>query len=434
MDRWVRRTEIRMGAGQAISRRDILRMIPSAGIAAGCLGWTDLLATEAPHLKKRGKACIVLWMQGGPSQFETFSPLPGHAHGGGTRAISTSVPGIQISDNLPEIARRMDDLCLIRSMSSKEGSHPRASYLLHTGYLPNPSVRYPAFGSNVAHRLAEAAAELPGFVRIGRGARDGSGGGFLGVEYDPFVMSDPRRAPDNTEIQTAPNRFRRRLALAKKMNTRFRDRGGVQESQDHQKVYDRASRMILGRDMQAFDLSRESDRVREAYGNSDFGAGCLLARRLVEAGVPFVEVSLGNWDTHQDNFSQCQSLCGELDRPFAQLLADLDSRGRLDDTLVVWMGEFGRTPFINPRGGRDHFPRAFTVALAGCGVQGGQVVGATDASGVEITDQPVVIPDLFRTMCAALAIDPDHENISATGRPIKIADEGTVVPGLLRQA
>jgi hypothetical protein len=429
MTDWVwRGSQVRISTCRGIRRRDFLRVIPAAGIAAGMLGWPDLMATQAQVLRRRGKACILLWMQGGPSQFETFAPCPSHAHGGETKAIATSVPGLQIAADLPQTAKVMEHVCLVRSMTSKEGSHPRATFLLHTGYLPNPSVRHPAFASNVIHQLANAAAELPAYVQIGRN-RGGLaiGAGLLGVDYDPFVLSDPIRPPDNTQPQVPERRFRRRLGLLSQLDGQFRKADVSSEAQDHKKLYDRAARMMLSSHMSAFDLQREPERVRQAYGSSPFASGCLLARRLIAAGVTFVEVSLGNWDTHQDNFNQSRQLCGQLDQPYAQLIQDLKQRGMLDDTLVVWMGEFGRTPRINPRAGRDHFPRAFTVALAGGGVRGGQVVGATDAGGTTVTERPVTVPDLFRTFCSILRVDPDHENMSPIGRPIKVVDEGEVV-------
>jgi uncharacterized protein (DUF1501 family) len=179
--------------------------------------------------------------------------------------------------------------------------------------------------------------------------------------------------------------------------------------------------------MTAFELDREPAKVRAAYGEGDFAAGCLLARRLVEAGVTFVEVSVGNWDTHQDNFAQTKDLAARVDRATAQLLADLHARGLLEKTLVVWMGEFGRTPRINPRAGRDHYPRAFNLALAGGGVRGGQVIGRTDAGGTEVTDRPVTVPDLFRSLCRSLGIDPEAEHTTSAGRPIKVVDQGAVV-------
>jgi uncharacterized protein (DUF1501 family) len=188
--------------------------------------------------------------------------------------------------------------------------------------------------------------------------------------------------------------------------------------------------MIHSPKMEVFDIEREPEQVRESYGSGEFAAGCLMARRLVEQGVTFVEVHSRGWDTHQNNFETVRNLCGNVDQPSARLIADLKERGMLDRTLVLWMGEFGRTPQINPRGGRDHFPKAFNVALAGGGVRGGQVIGATNAAGTEVTDRPVTIPDLFRSVYHTLKIDPDFENMSGGGRPIKIVDGGEVVSEL----
>lgn len=365
-------------------------------------------------------------MQGGPSQFETFSPLSGHENGGETKAIKTSVPGIEIAHTLPNVAQVMDELCVVRSMTSKEGSHPRASYFMHTGYLPNPTVEHPSLGAHVAHQIGDAASELPSFVRVGR-VKDASGGGLLGVNFDPYVLRDPRKPPDNITATTAESRFHKRLALLKSMDRKFDERGAQREAKDHQKLYDRTARMMLSQDISAFDVSQEPEAIRDAYGSTQFGTGCLLARRLVEHGVTFVEVVLGNWDTHQDNFNKVGDLCGQLDQPYAQLIRDLKQRGMLDNTLVLWMGEFGRTPRINPRAGRDHFPKAFNVALAGGGIRGGQVIGSVNETGTAVKDRPVTIPDLFRTVCSTLKIDPDQENMSPIGRPMTIVDGGELI-------
>lgn len=422
-----RQTNVAVDRRGGVRRRDFLRAIPLAGLAAGGLTWPDLMTVEAAHLRQQGKACILLWMQGGPSQFETFSPKPNHPNGGETKAISTAVSGIEIAENLPEVARVMNDLCVIRSVQSKEGNHPRAQYLLHTGYLPSASVKYPTLGAHVAHQLGDPQSELPGFVRIGR-VRGGGGGGLLGVRYDPFAISNPERMPENTELASDRDRYRRRLQLLDRLETGYEAAGGQQEVADHRQLYDQASRLVLSPKMQAFDVEREPANVRQAYGDSSFAHGCLLARRLVEEGITFVEVIADNWDTHFDNFAQTRERCQEIDRPYAQLLRDLRERGMLEHTLVIWMGEFGRTPRINPRGGRDHFPRAFNMALAGAGVRGGQVIGRTDDEGASVADQPVGVNDLFRTICQALQINADHENMSSIGRPIKIVDGGRVVP------
>jgi hypothetical protein len=411
-----------------IRRRDFLKAIPAAAATAGTLSWHDLLTASAADLRQRGKACIVLWMQGGPSQFETFDPKPENSNGGETKSIKTAVPGIEISENLPSVAKSMGDLCLIRSLTGKEGQHPRATYLMHTGYLPSAAVKYPTLGSIVAKEIGPPQSVLPSYVRIGGAGQAGlSGAGILGVDYDPLVVLDASRPPDNTALPVAQQRFQRRLALTERLSTDYATQGGKQQVADHLKVYAQAARLVLSPKMEGFDIAEEPQQIREAYGTSPFAQGCLLARRLIETGVTFVEVNLGNWDTHQDNFNRSRTLCGQLDQPFAALLADLKQRGLLDNTLVCWMGEFGRTPRINPNSGRDHYPRAFTVALAGCGVQGGQVIGSTDPGGEAVNDRPVTVNDLLRTICHPLGIDANKENMSSIGRPIRIVDGGEVV-------
>ncbi|MEE3372569.1 MAG: DUF1501 domain-containing protein [Planctomycetota bacterium] len=421
-------TDISISGNQAIQRRQLLRLATGLG-SASAISFPALLAQGANKLQRQGKSCILLWMQGGPSQFETFSPKPTHSNGGDTKAISTQAPGIQIAENLPQVSRVMQDICLIRSMNSKEGSHPRAQSLLHTGYLPTASVQFPTLGSHAAHQLGDPDDELPNFVRIGRAGRGGGGdgGGLLGVTYDPFVMSDASRMPENTTVTTSDRRYRRRLKLRNQLESQFAKRGARQEVANQKELYAKSSRMVLSPKMDAFDISQESKAMQSAYGDTAFGKGCLLARRLLESGVTFVEVVAGNWDTHFDNFSRSRTLCQQIDQPYAQLLQDLKQRGILEKTLVIWMGEFGRTPRINPRGGRDHFPRAFNVALSGSGIRGGQVIGRTNEPGTSVSDRPISVADLFQTFCQALDIDADHENLSGIGRPIKIVDGGVAV-------
>lgn len=424
---WQHHLDVAISRSGRVRRRDFLRGVSAAALAAGAASWTDTVAAQADALRKQNRACILLWMQGGPSQFETWDPKVGHSNGGETKSISTAVPGVRIASTLPETAKVMEDVCLIRSMNSREGSHPRASYLMHTGYLPTASVKYPSLGAHAAHQLGEEDAELPSFVRVGRSLRNSTDAGLLGVEYSPFVVQDPRNVPSNTEVQTTDDRFRRRLGLLGKLESSYSKDGGKQAVVDHKKLYGKASRMVLSPKMNVFDLEREPQKTREAYGDSQFGQGCLLARRLVESGVTFVEVTSSNWDTHQDNFSRTKELGEEVDRPYAQLLMDLKQRGMLDNTLVLWMGEFGRTPRVNGRDGRDHYPRAFSVAMAGGGVRGGQVIGSTDRGGVDIAERPVGVNDLLRTCCHSLNIDADLENMSSIGRPIRVIDDGEVV-------
>jgi len=418
--------EVAIQRNGRLRRRDFVKTISAGTAAAGALTWTDVMNVQAEELRRRGMACILLWMQGGPSQFETFAPKSGST-GGETKAISTSVSGIQVSENLPRVAEVMDDVCVIRSMTSKEGSHPRATYLLQTGYLPTASVKFPSLGANIAKQIGDPSSDLPSYVRIGNRFRGGADGGLLGVQFDPFVVSNATRPPDNTQVASGKARYLRRLKLLGNLEAGYEKNGGKQEVADHRKLYEKTSRMVLSPQMDAFDLQQESRSMRERYGSSQFASGCLMARRLIESGVTFVEVNQGGWDTHFNNFDQVKQRCEQIDQPFAYLLRDLKKRGMLDKTLVVWMGEFGRTPRINPRSGRDHYPRAFSVAMAGCGVKGGQVIGETDASGASVTEHPVTVSDLFRTICSGLKVDADHENMSSIGRPIKIVENGKVV-------
>lgn len=416
---------------QGVDRRGFLSTIrgaAGAAMGAGLFGWSESLALAATQNPNAQRACILLWMAGGPSPYETISPLEGHDHGGGTKSIATSVPGIRIAEHLPHIASQMEDFALIRSLTSKEGNHNRASFLLHTGYLPTPTVKYPAFGAVAAQQLGEAQGALPAYVRIGGRQRLRVGGGLLGSKFDPFIHRDPSKPPGNTEPTSSSSRYRRRLSLLAQLQADQKIGAAVKDA--HQSTYEKASRMILSPEMQAFDLSSESQQTRAAYGDSNFASGCLLARRLVESGVTFVEVNCRGWDTHQDNFTKTRELAGQIDQPTAALIGDLKQRGLLDSTLIVWMGEFGRTPKINARGGRDHYPRVFSAAMAGGGIRGGQVIGKMSNDGSDVADRPVSIPDLFQTFCRAMELDPESENISSLGRPIKVVEEGRSIDEL----
>lgn len=428
-----RHTHVAVRGSRVVARRDFLKASAALGLglgAAGATSWTGAIAASADDLRRRGMACILLWMQGGPSQFETFSPLAGHANGGETKAIPTSVTGIEVAENLPHCAKAMNDLAIIRSMTSKEGNHQRATYYLHHGYLPIASVKHPTLGANIAHEIGDAASELPSFVQIGGRLPNGGGGGLLGIDFDPLVLQSASKPPQDATPSTDPKRFARRLRLLESVDRGFAANGGAQVVADQEKLVRRASEMIHSPKMEAFDLSREPEKLRESYGQGEFAAGCMMARRLVERGVTFVEVWSKGWDTHQDNFTRVPELAGQIDQPFAQLVADLKARGMLDKTLVIWMGEFGRTPRINPRGGRDHYPKAFNVALAGGGVRGGQVIGSVDPSGTEVADRPVTVQDLFRSVYTGLGIDGEKENMSSIGRPIALVDGGEAVDEL----
>jgi hypothetical protein len=419
------------GAG-VVSRRTFLRRVAVGGAAAlGVLGWKDAMTLHADELRKKGMACILLFMRGGPSQFETFDPKPGAANGGPTKAISTAVSGIEVAENWPHTAKAMKDIALVRSMTNKEGEHQRATYQLHTGYVPLASIKHPSIGAIVASEIAPKEFDLPSFVSVGnRFATIGSG--FLGMQYAPFIVQNPSQMPTNVELPGGVNdkRFNRRLGLLKDLEKDFAEAGGAPRVEEHRAIYESAAQMVLSPQLKAFDVSQEKESVKERYGRNAFGQGCLLARRLVESGVTFVEVESNGWDTHQDNFTRVKSLAEGVDPGFAALVGDLKERGMLDRTLVVWMGEFGRTPRINPNTGRDHYPRAFNVALAGGGIKGGQVIGRTSADGTDVKERPVTVADLFCTFCHALKINPRKENIGTLGRPIKLVDGGSPVKEL----
>jgi hypothetical protein len=419
---WVR---VRVNQDGAISRRGFLRSVGAGGTALAGLGWLDHLTLHAEELRRAHRACILLWMAGGPSQFETFDPKPGAETQGPTRAIATAAPGVAVAEHWTRTAGVMRDVAVIRSMTSKEGNHGRATYLLHTGYSPSGGIVHPGFGSLAARELGPADFDLPHFVSI---QGQTAGPSFLGVRYAPFVVTDPNRSPDNLATPVPGGRLRRRLGLLEELEAPFARAGAAEQVHDHQTVYGQTAQMVLSPRVKAFDLAAEPEAVREAYGRSGFGQGCLMARRLVEAGVTFVEVQSSGWDTHGNELPSLKKLIPPVDRGIAALLADLKVRGLLDSTLVVWMGEFGRTPRINLTAGRDHFPRSFNVALAGCGVRGGQAIGSTDRLGTEVSDRPVTVPDLFCTFCHALGINPRKENQSNVGRPLPIVEGGQVVP------
>jgi len=429
------------------TRRDWLRISTSGVIGSSLCRWFPALADEALTNPVRNRACILLWMTGGPSQIDTFDPKPGHANGGTFKPIDTSVPGIQICEHLPKLAQQMQHAAIIRSMATKEGDHQRATYMNHTGYLPQGPIRYPTLGSLLSKELTPPEAELPGFVAIapnrllGQGA---NGPGFLGPQYAPLVVGDPTQAPAANAGMSVDLSVRNislpegielaqadaRLGLLDVLETGFQQTRGPAIVDSHRTAYEKAVKMMRSTAVGAFNLEDEPATLRDAYGRTPFGEACLLARRLVERGVSFIEVSLngvqGNagigWDTHQDNFNGVQQLCGVLDPAWATLLDDLHQRGLLDSTLVLWMGEFGRTPAINENTGRDHFPVAWSSVMCGGGIRGGQVVGKTNEAGMEVAERPVAMADYLGTVCQALKLDPTKQNMSNVGRPIRLAD------------
>jgi hypothetical protein len=433
----------------ALSRRDVLKLAAAGVVGYSMSGWLEVLAADAANHPQRHKSCILLWMNGGPSQMDTFDLKPGHENGGPYKEISTSVPGIRISEHLPKIARHMDHMAIIRSMTTKEGDHGRASFLMRTGYLPNGPIQYPSIGSLIAKELGPDDAPLPHFVSIApyRFFNLGAyGPGFLGPKYAPLIVADTgfgfqqqgQNAYDQAlKVQDLhpPKEVSReqadaRIELLEGLEKEFVDNHPGVAPLSHKTAYARAVKLMRTAASKAFNLDEEPGTLRDAYGRNLFGQGCLLARRLVERGVPFVEVSLGGvnggafgWDTHAQNFDIVKQLSEVLDPAWGTLMTDLKARGLLDSTLIVWMGEFGRTPKINGGRGRDHFPNAWSTVLAGGGIKGGQVVGKTSADGMKVEENKVQVPDFLATICKVLGMNPEKKNLSNVGRPIRIVDK-----------
>jgi len=403
-----------------VSRRRFLHMGSAALAGSGLLG---SMSAHAAQLKKQNRSCVLVWLSGGPSQMETWDPKPGTTNGGQTKAIRTAAGGVQIAQYWPKLARQMKNIAVIRTMTNKEGAHARATYHLHTGRRPTGVLKFPNFGSVVAAQLGDPDADIPNFVSIGNTISSG----FLGVQTAPFVVRRAGQLPDNAALSIAQRRLRQRLAMLAQQDDDFARAGASELATEHQALYKQASRMMLSPKLKAFQLTGESAATKAAYGPSQFGQGMLVARRLVEAGVPFIEVRRGGWDNHRKLYTALPRNAAMVDQGLSQLIADLKQRGRLDRTLIVCIGEFGRTPKLNKTGGRDHWPKNFGLLMAGAGVRGGQAIGKTADDGMSVVDRPLVVEDMFQTMCHAMKIDPETQMVTPIGRPLKIVDGGTVI-------
>ena len=415
------------------TRRGFLGSSLAAGLGlAFSPGLERILGVEATSPK--AKACILVWLNGGPSHIDTFDPKPEAKTNGPFKAIDTSAAGMRFCEHLPKLAAQASRLALIRSMTSKEEDHDRAYRLLHTGSEPNETVDMPSLGSVVTHQRPSEG-DLPAFVSI---QGESAGAGFLGLEYAPFVIDDLDNPVGNIVLPEGidAGRQSRRLRALESLNKGFSKRADSERVADDERLAAKALRFQRSPALKALQISEEASSVLETYGAvgdaPQFGKSCIMARRLVEQGVRFIEVRLDGWDTHDNNFTTVAELLGQLDPALAALIADLADRGLLDSTLVVCIGEFGRTPKINPQNGRDHWAHAFSVVIAGGGVRGGQVIGATDAEGAEVTDRPVSVSDLFATLLTAKGLDPSKPYTTPDGRPIRIADKGQVVHELFR--
>jgi hypothetical protein len=361
-------------------------------------------------------------MNGGASQFETFDMKVGTSTGGPFRPISTNVPGTQICEMLPHISKQMDKLCVIRSMRTSQIDHPQGIHLMHTAYSEAANIRFPELGAVIAKYLGREGSALPNFIKIGSNGNSGSG--FLGPRYQPFTMGHDGRLPSFAQSPLKPEIEERRDSLRQFVEDTYAARHKVETAKMHREAYDSARRLQSA--LATFKIDDEWQKYEKLYGDSFFGRNCLLARQLVESGVPFVEIGHSGYDTHADNFTGHKGLLPPMEQGWAALLQDLSERGLLENTLVVWMGEIGRTPNINNRAGRDHYVRAWSTALAGCGVKGGLVYGETDKEGRDVTQGQVSEGDFFATVYQALGIDPTTEHFAGS-RPVPIAPFGSNV-------
>jgi uncharacterized protein (DUF1501 family) len=400
-----------------VTRRDLLRLSAAGVLGASVSGWFGTLASRAAEAARQGakhKSCILLFMNGGPAQSHTFDLKDGSEY----KAIDTSAPGIKISEHLPKVAEQMKHLAILRSMSTGDGNHPTAQYLMHTGYRRGfGGITYPSIGSIVAAELGQPDAELPNFVSVGANGRSP---GYLGPKHAALNVLDANRGVENLKPIAPLEDLDERASLLDELDRGFLQEYGATSIEAHQRGYQKAVQLMHSSRAKAFDLGQEPESVRAAYGRSGFGQGCLLARRLIEAGVPFVEVSLGGWDTHQGAAQPVQRLSQQLDPAFGTLVKELHERGLLETTLVVWMGEFGRSPGR----GQNHYARAWSTVMGGAGLKVGQVVGKTDRSGGTVAERPINVVDFMATICKALGIDYNKQIVAKGGRPHRLVDKG----------
>ena len=374
------------------------------------------------------KHVIYLFMAGGMSHIDTLDPKPGQKTHGPKEAVATNVDGIQLGGYLPKTARHMDKCCIISSMTSTQGAHEQAQYLMRTSYEKRGTIQHPSTGAWCNRMAGRHNDTLPGHVIVGGGS-DTPGAGFFPAEFQPVPIGNANDGLKNVALPRgiSERRFNQRLKLLQELDDSFAVKHKQTSVNAYSKAYEEAVKVMRSSDLVAFDLNEESDAMKQAYGTGSFGSGCLMARRLVEHGVRYVEVMSGGWDTHSENFDRLEDLTPQIDQGLSALLADLDARGLLQDTLVVLASEFGRTPDIDEDNGRNHYPKAFSTLLAGGGVRGGQRFGRTDKEGREPDSEPTTIPDLNATIAYACGLPTDHKLYSPSGRPFQVADKGMAI-------
>ncbi len=412
-----------------LTRRNVLQ-------AAAGMGLSFMLpALESHAANKRGsermKSMIVLWMGGGPSQLETWDPHPGPKIGGMTGAIPTKIAGLSIADMYPQMAGQIDSLNVIRSIVSKEGDHERGTYFLKTGFRPDPTLTHPALGAILMHELPDDRVEIPQHISLGGGNKPARGG-FLGDRFDAFKVFNPGRNIQNMRAPVDDKRQSRRLKNLDVVSQAFQRGRGIQVKNSlHQLTVERALRMMTSDQLKAFEIDDEPKQLQQAYGDHRFGRGCLVARRLVEQGVRAIEVTLMGWDSHANNYEGHRTQADILDPAFASLIKDLKKRDLLDSTLVLCIGEFGRTPKINALDGRDHWPTGFSCVVGGGGLKSGVAIGATDPTGEKkAPEDPIEVKDLYATVLKKMGVEYDREFVTPIGRPMAFS-YGTPITRLM---
>lgn len=418
-----------------LSRRAFVSYAAHAFLGLGLMPAANVLAAPS-RVSKRGKKTdvknvIYLYMGGGMSHLDTFDPKPGADTAGPVQAIKTSADGVRVSQYLPNLAGQMDKVAVVNSLTSNQGAHSQGNYFTHTSYITRGTIKHPGLGAWILKLQGAANESIPGYVAVG--GMPAGGNGFLEAKYSPLVVGNPEVGLQNSKPPegVTDKQFVHRLELAEKLDRNFRRRYNLSAVKAYDQMYDDALTLMKSKDLRAFDIKREKQSTREAYGMNSFGQGCLLARRLVQNNVRFVEVSLGGWDTHIENFNAVEQRCNILDTALAALLNDLSERGLLDRTIVVLATEFGRTPQINQNNGRDHYPRAYSGLLAGGGIKGGQIWGKTNETGEQVAENPVTVPDFNATVAQALGLPLDKIVYSPSKRPFTVAHKGKPVTQLL---
>ncbi|MDP6036479.1 MAG: DUF1501 domain-containing protein [Verrucomicrobiota bacterium] len=402
------------------SRRAFLKgsLLTGAGVSVANFGSLFQAQAAVNEAQKKGKRCILLWMNGGASQLDTFDMKPGRPTAGPFRPIGTNVDGLQICEYLPKMAKMADKLAVIRSMRTGSPDHPGGIYHMHTGFKQSERTPHAEIGAVIAKYCGNLDADLPSFVRMG--PTGNAGPGYLGPNYAPFSLQHDGRMPTFSTSSLKPEVRARRAELFRFLEKEFAKQHTAEPFESHRLAKERAWRLLRARE--AFDVSKEWTKQKDRYGDSNFGRGCFMALKLIERGVPFVEIGHDNYDSHANNFVCHKANLQQLDPAWSTLLLALEERGLFEDTLVVWMGEVGRTPNINNRAGRDHYVRAWSIVLAGGGIRGGQVYGASDKDGRDVAENPVSEGDLFATIYTALGINPRKKHFWGK-RPVWLTPE-----------